>query len=392
MLTLVLVLLAQPLPPNHPPPNGRAPSADELIQKLDSTAGLKEKEKPFEIAASLGRLYFGQGRYADAQTFYKQALAQAEEPRALYDAQRKLNANKPLPTPDAAGCTPNADATLAKLVETAKKHVASKSAGPATVCLKVALTPLLELDVMYGHTQFLLGDSAGAIATYSRALGTFESNSEARYARAAATLDTQGDDVAALNRAKADFTQFLAEAPTSPRAGTAKRLLARTDAALAAGGLSKSPVTAEQIAALTPQDVHTPKVGQPPVITPEMAKQFQDMPRTPEMEANFKKLIDDAEEHLAKGRFQDALTAYKQVMPFQPENTRLRAGMAWTMVKLNRQPMADNVWRVATQDPDAVAALGDTLKSKGDAEGARALWLRLKDSVPAYGPKLDGRL
>ena len=128
------------------------------------------------------------------------------------------------------------------------------------------------------------------------------------------------------------------------------------------------------------------------MLTKEMMDAFQNAPRTPEMEANFAKLISDAEEHLARGRFQDALNAYKQVMPYQPENARLRAGMAWTMIKLNRQPMADNVWRVATQTPDAIVELGDSLKAKGDVEGARAVWTRLKESVPSYASKLEGKL
>jgi cytochrome c-type biogenesis protein CcmH/NrfG len=79
-------------------------------------------------------------------------------------------------------------------------------------------------------------------------------------------------------------------------------------------------------------------------------------------------------------------------MPYQPDNARLRAGMAWTMIRLNRQPMADNVWNVAAQNPDAISALGDALKSKGDAEGAKAVWQRLKDTVPTYAPKLEGKL
>ena len=54
--------------------------------------------------------------------------------------------------------------------------------------------------------------------------------------------------------------------------------------------------------------------------------------------------------------------------------------------------MADNVWRVATGNPDAIAELGDSLKAKGDLEGARAVWQRLKESVPAYAPKLEGKL
>lgn len=394
MTALVLLLLAQAappaLPPNHPPMDGRpAPSANELVKKLDATAGLKEKDKPFEIASSLGRLYFGQGRYADAQTFFKQAMAGADAARSLFLAQKKLAGTRPLPGAVEVGCEPKADATLAGLHEKAKALAAAKNAPAAVSCLKAALAPLMELEVMLGHTQFLLHDPAAALFSYTRALDTFEANGEARYARAALTLDAFGDDLAALGRAKADFERFLAEAPTSSRVPNARRLLERTTAAIAAGGLSKLTISPEQVAALAPA---APTTTRPPVLTKEMMDAFQNAERTPEMESNFAKLISDAEEHLARGRFQDALSAYKQVMPYQPDNARLRAGIAWTMIKLNRQPMADNVWQVATQSPEAISELGDSLKAKGDPDGARAVWQRLKDSVPGYAPKLEGKL
>ena len=63
MLTLLL-LLAQ-MPPNHPTEAKNAPSAEDLIGRLDATPGLKEKDKPFEIAASLARLG---GGVADARS------------------------------------------------------------------------------------------------------------------------------------------------------------------------------------------------------------------------------------------------------------------------------------------------------------------------------------
>ena len=66
--------------------------------------------------------------------------------------------------------------------------------------------------------------------------------------------------------------------------------------------------------------------------------------------------------------------------------------MAWAMVKLNKQPMADNVWRVASQSPEAIDALGETLKAKGDAEQAKAVWERLAGSVPSYADKLKLKL
>jgi hypothetical protein len=54
--------------------------------------------------------------------------------------------------------------------------------------------------------------------------------------------------------------------------------------------------------------------------------------------------------------------------------------------------LADNVWRAAIETPEAVSALGDMLKAKGDAEGAKGVWSKLRESVPSYAPKLEGKL
>lgn len=382
MLTLLL-LLAQ-MPPNHPTPDAQgAPSADELIGRLDATPGLKEKDKPFEIAASLARLYFGGGRYADAQLFYAQALAKADEPRALYLAQKKVLGGKPLPAAKPAGCDVKDGVTLAEATATAKKL----KPPDAVACLEVALAPVREAEVLLGNARFLARDVKGALDAYENALKLSEANVDARYARAAVWLDTQGDDVKQLEKVKAELERVLTDAPDFPKAANAKRLLQRTGEALEKGGLTKVGVTAEAIAALTPAR----PAGQAPVLSKEVMEAFQNAPRTPELEANFVKLVERGEDALAKGDLQAALDAYKQVMPYQPDNARLRAGMAWTMVKLNRQPMADNVWRVAASSPEALDALGDRLKAKGDEAGAKALWQRLRETAPEYAPKLEGK-
>jgi Flp pilus assembly protein TadD len=117
--------------------------------------------------------------------------------------------------------------------------------------------------------------------------------------------------------------------------------------------------------------------------------------RTPELQEGLAKLVLDAEEHLARRRFQEALDAYKRVMPFQPENGRVRAGMAWALVGLERQPMADRIWSVAVSgDPTAVDQLGDALTAKGDKSGAKALWSKLASSAPSYADRsgLRGKL
>ena len=59
--------------------------------------------------------------------------------------------------------------------------------------------------------------------------------------------------------------------------------------------------------------------------------------------------------------------------------------MAWALVGLQRQPMADQVWSVAVgADPGAVEKLGDALAGKGDKSGAKALWKKLAETAPAY--------
>ena len=99
---------------------------------------------------------------------------------------------------------------------------------------------------------------------------------------------------------------------------------------------------------------------------------IQATPRTPEFEANLSRLLEEGEAKLAADQYSDALDDYRQVMPYRPDDGRLRAGMAWALVGLKRQPMADNIWRVAvTSDPAAVDALGDRLLAKGNRPGRR---------------------
>ena len=113
---------------------------------------------------------------------------------------------------------------------------------------------------------------------------------------------------------------------------------------------------------------------------------MQNVERTPELEAQLTKTVEQGEELLAKGRYDEALAAYRQVMPLRPD-ARVKAGLAWTLVGLGK-PTADRVWGVAVgADPAAVDQLGETLKAKGDAKGAKALWTKLAASAPDYAAK-----
>ena len=357
-------------PPNHPPigQGATAPSADDLIRKLEGAGDLKTREKPFEIAATLGRLYLGQGRYPEAATYYTQAVEKAEPPARFTKRSSRPSARPRLPTAAEAGCLATSESTLSSLFDAAQEKAKAKNVPAAVACARAALHPVIEAETTLGHARFLAGDAPGALKAYDSALALFDSNLDARYARAALLLDTQGDDAAALKRAKADFEAVIATSKDSSKGKQAQRLLARATEAIAAGGLSKLS---------TQKPTPVAEAPRMPALAPETMAAFQNAPRGPEQEAGWAKSLDAAEDSLAHAQYQAALDSYKQVMPFQPENPRVRAGMAWSLVKLNK-PMAPTVWGVAMQNPEAFEVLAKTLEGKGDAEGAKALRERVK--------------
>lgn len=411
------------LPPNHPPlaasgtvgnhPAGSVPNADELLKKLEQAKDLKDRDKTFEVAAAIGKLYYGGARYTDAINFFRQGLAKAEGARKLYLEQHKKAraAKKELPPPESAGCAPAADQTLDKLVQKAQEKAKAGDAAAAAACARVALTPVLEAELLLGKALFLSGDSKGAVASFARVLEVNEGDGDALYARGNTLLDSQGDDLKALEQAKKDFAA-VAKAAQGPRAAQAKRLVAQVEAAEGAGGLSKlnAKKAAERKAhpvqvAAAPRPPMMGGMGNapfaggsnaaPPALTKEQMEAVQNTERTPELEQGLAKLVEEGEEHLSKGRYQEALDVYKRVVPFQPENGRAKAGMAWALVGLNRQPMADRIWGVAVSaDAKAVDDLGNTLKAKGDEKGAKALWTKLASTAPDYARSagLDAKL
>src|SRR5262249_47059910 len=130
-----------------------------------------------------------------------------------------------------------------------------------------------------------------------------------------------------------------------------------------------------------------PANQQLPAVSPEVVESIKNTERTPELQAGLAKLVEEGEDHLAHGKYQEALDAYKRVVPFQPDNGRAKAGMAWALVGLNK-PTADRIWSVAVSaDPAAVDKLGDTLTAKGNKASAKALWTKLASTDPAYAER-----
>ncbi|MBZ4420966.1 lipopolysaccharide assembly protein LapB [Myxococcus sp. RHSTA-1-4] len=379
------------LPPGHPPMSGTGrapPSADELLRQLDSTEGLKEREKTFEIASSLGRLYYVNGRNTEAVTYLLQAEARAKPARELFLAQRKRLGKAAVPSPDAAGCGFTPGMPVEDMTAAAQERAKKGDAAGAAACARAALTPVLDVQMMRGHALLLSGDSAGAMAVYDGVLEVEPAHEEALFSRASLLFETKGEDLAALKQARAGFDALVAAHPDSARAPMAKRMSALVEETVKAGGRKKLLASrAEDRRIRLSQAAAPAQPDAPRPLSQEAIEAVKNTERTPELEQGLAKLVEEGEEHLAKGRYQEALANYTRVVPFQPENGRAKAGMAWALVGLGR-PMSARVWGVAVQsDPAAVEKLGDTLKAKGDAKGAKALWEKLATDAPDYANK-----
>jgi tetratricopeptide (TPR) repeat protein len=396
---------ASGLPAGHPSvaPGAAASTSDELIKKMDASPDLKTRPKPYEVSAAIGKLYYGRGRWTDARDFFTQAEKTAEPVRTLFLEQRK-QVKGALPDAAAAGCRLSSDLGVEKVVEKARSLAAQKQPGPAAACALEALAPVLDSTTLLGNSLALLGDTKGALAAYERVLQVQPRNAAALYGHGAVTFDVKGDDLAALKAARKELQTSADIAPGTAQAASARARAARIDQVVAAGGATKfarqqekTRAEAKPVVAAAPPMAGgpTPPPGPaaagptaPPQLSKETMEAFQKTEVTPEMQANFSRLIDDGEAKLAANKYQDALDNYRQVMPYQPDNPRLRAGMAWALVGLQRQPMADNVWRVAvTSDPASVDALGDRLSKAGNKESARALWTKLQGSDPDYASR-----
>ncbi|RKH55374.1 hypothetical protein D7V93_23035 [Corallococcus llansteffanensis] len=387
-----------PLPQGHPPvkdANKLPPSAEELMKQLDSSEGLREREKSFEIASSLGKLYYSNGRNPEALAYLSQAQAKADGVRSLFLASRKKLGKTPVATAEAANCGFTPGQALDAMEAVAQARAKAGDTAGAAACARAALSPALEVDVLRGNALYLHGDSPSALKAYERALEVEPKHEEALFGRSSLLFETQGENLQALKSAREGFDLLVAAHPDSQRAPMARQLSQRIEETVKAGGRKKwlasraedrrvrlSQNTAQNMAQnpALPPDAPRP-------LTPEMVDAVKNTERTPELEAGLNKLVEEGEEHLARGRYQEALANYTRVVPFQPENGRAKAGMAWALVGLGR-PMGARVWSVALQgDAGAVEKLGDTLLAKGDAKGAKALWEKLAQDVPDYPNK-----
>jgi tetratricopeptide (TPR) repeat protein len=398
------------LPQGHPAMTGRmAPTTDELLKQLEGMQGLREREKTFEIASSLGKLYYTSGRFEEAIPYLQQAEDKAKPTRELFLAQRKKLGGAAVPSVEEARCGFTEQMAMEERGKVAAERAKKGDTAGAVACGRAALELSLDVESMRANALFLTNDASGALKVYERVLEVAPSFADALFGRSAVLYETRGEDVKALRSAHEGFEAFIAAHPSSPRVSLARKLSRMTDEAEKAGGMKKWQATRDEDRRIRATKLDLSRGGAPmaqapapnaggrpmaagpmqgggasaPSISQETMEAMNSVEHTPELEAQLDQTVAQGEELLSKGRYDEALTAYRQVMPLRPDG-RVKAGLAWTLVGLGK-PTAERVWGVAvSSDPAAVDKLGETLKAKGDAKGAKALWTKLAASAPDY--------
>ncbi len=391
----------QGLPHDHPPVGegqevgplredlrNSVPSADELLQQLAKAKDLEGRDKTFEVASAMSKLFYQAGRYAEATLYFRQTLEKAAPARK---DQRRLAAKGRSGEPKSVppGCLSGPQAKLDEQ-HALSRELEKTDPAAAFACLSHALLQAEDIRGLLAQSLFLSGKLPDALLELDLLVAENPSNANAYFTRAATRYELAGDDLGALKQSSADFARYLSLEPKGARTPLARALSARIDKAVVAGGLLKlnqaedaerhAKAKALTVAAAPPQGTGNGM----PQLTQEMVDAVQNTERTPELNEGLSKLVEEGEAHLSQGRFEEALDAYKRVVPFQPQNGRAKAGMAWSLVGLGK-PSADRIWSVAVEsDPKSVDALGDLLKQKGNAKGAKALWAKLAASAPEY--------
>src|SRR5690606_27767440 len=352
--------------------------------------------------------YLHRGRYADARTFFNQAREKGERLGTLYLQQKDALSADERSRLAGASCPLAPDAGLEPHLAHVEKVLAAGDRVEAAACTGVVLSGLVELYDQLGRAAQLAGDAPAAIEAHEGALRINPDAPESLFARSALLFETDGENIASLKAARDGFARYAEKHPQGPRAANARELQQRVDEAIAKGGVkawvagrraerlqriaqelptaARSATPPSQMAGAGPAQ----EEGELAALTPEMIEAVQSTERTPELEAGLAKLVEEGEEHLARERYQEALAAYRRVVPFQPENTRAQAGMAWAMVGQGRGAVAERIWGVAVNaSPESVDALGGTLLAKGNREAARAVWVRRSRSDAAYAKRAD---
>jgi tetratricopeptide (TPR) repeat protein len=403
-LVLALALLACK-PAASPAPQAAGGGTDAAIRTSDSKAllaevdrlkdQLKDKPKSFEVLAALGNLYYENGRYLEAVDAFREAEELAAPAQAQADALRKKGV-KPAPELPAQCRRSGPEYGLAQIAEAAGRLDPSRQLR----CLDAALEIGLNVSARRGNSFYLIGNPDSALTQHRKVLSRSKDYPESLFFVGAILLEQSNGDKKQLAEGKKYWQRLLQVAPDSPRAPIVRQALPNAEEMFKAR--PEVPAGHAQVAAqgaLPPG--HPPVAGGQPGApmshggtgpTREEVANVQEAvantERTPELEKGLDQLLEEGEEHLDRGRYQEARDAVVRVMPMRPEDARTAAALGGAMRGLGRTEMARRTLLRALQldpkQPRALYEMGRLSAEQGDKAGAARSFAAVKSVDPQF--------
>jgi tetratricopeptide (TPR) repeat protein len=387
---------APPSAPTVPASPAKAPDAGALeardakglMAAVESLKGeLKDKPRDFAIDMALGNLFFDNGRYVEALEYYRDAE------RLVAGAERALVAvaGRPAAKQVPAACRAE-DAAAKDGRRPVEAVMAAASDFPeaspeAVACLRELGPALAHLRSRQGNAWYLAGNGDKARELHEAALLLDADLPESLFFRGAHILEAAKGDPAALARGRAEWERLLRVAPDHPRAAIVRETLPRVEELFGAKGREKGPDE--------PAPVPAPAADAqgPAPLAPGLAEAMQAVERTPELERQLDQRLADGQRLLDEGKWQEALDAFKAVMPLRPDG-RVALGLGIALRELGK-PTAERVLAQAVRmpggDPRRASYELALFYEKSNPAQARPLYESLAGDA-AWGAKARARL
>lgn len=324
---------------------------------------LREKPRDYNVNLALGNLFYDNARYIEAIQFFSDAEQIAAEARERLTALVTAGALPQSGAKAPESCVLDSSATsgqprsLEAIVAEAKA-LDGTDAKAAVACWAQLQPTVSSLHARRGNSWYLIGNPRKAKEDHDAALGVDPNHAEALFFSGALLLEQARGDEKMLEEGQAYWKRLLEIAPDHSRAELVRRTLPRVRELfgrppMAAGAMPAGhpPAAGGMPPGHPPADGGTATAAALPAVSAEMQQAMAAVERTPELEAQLDAKIVEGEKLLAEGKWQEALDAFRSVMPLRPSGP-VALGLGIALRELGR-PTAEMVLRQASQLPQA---------------------------------------
>ncbi|MDF1564280.1 MAG: tetratricopeptide repeat protein [Deltaproteobacteria bacterium] len=365
------------------------PRAEQLKQVEERKAELEGLENPVGILASLGSLYYENGRYPEAIDWYRQAIEKAAPALEAFDALAgEVGDREPYAGELPGICASRAEAKgFERSVNVAEGLRREGPPERALACYRAALQPVAAAYARRGSSWAVLEQVERGLADIDRALQIAPDMAEANFLYGAVVFNNRqgGPGKSVGEKAVKAWQHFLELAPDHPRAAQVRGAL---DSMMNLSGLP---------AGHPPMDAAAAAAARQGGKVPGGAPQGSAEP-APALVAGLPPALVEVVKLLMKGRPADAIAICDQFLAMAPAHGAAMSLKAQALAGDEARAKEAMELAAAALDlgPNARAqqVLGTLHERRGDLEAAGNHYREAQKADPAYATAagVDARL